>query len=231
MTHSRHRRQGLFQRLALQTYAEGAEADAAFCAIGFGGETSTPGFLKMNWRIEFEIPYLIKPRLLNFASRWQLGRPCPVTDVVSDELVALIGENEARRPHSKVLDEPFIRWRLANPLRAYRYAVDPGNAYAIFYRSGGLIHVFDFWEAAPRAGKRVMASLIEASSASGVRGCLTFCQTGSPLYEQLRRYGFLRNPFGRGPASATIPFITYGQFPHGSGPEAWAITPFDHDSF
>src|SRR5213075_803040 len=101
MTHSRHRRKGLFQRLALQTYAEGTAADPGFCAIGFGGETSTPGFLKMNWQIEFEIPYLFKPRFLNFAMRWRLGRPCPVTDQVSDDLVRLIKENEARRVHSK----------------------------------------------------------------------------------------------------------------------------------
>jgi hypothetical protein len=231
MTHSRHRRKGLFQKLALQTYVEGGAADANFCAIGFGGETSTPGFLKMKWRIEFEIPYLIKPRLLNFATRWRLGDACVVSDKVSDELVGLINENEARRPRSKVLDEAFIQWRLANPLHAYRYAVDPGNGYAIFYRSGSLIHVFDFWEASPGAGRRVMAALIEASGASGVRGCLTFCQPGSTFYDQLRRYGFLRNPLGRGPASSTIPFITYGSFPHGSGPDAWAITPFDHDSF
>src|SRR5260221_5465906 len=184
----------------------------------------------MNWRIEFDIPYLSRPRLLNFGSRWRLGRPCSVTAQVTDDLVSLIRENEARRAHSKVMDEPFIRWRLANPMRAYRYAVDPGNGYAIFYRSGNLLSVFDFWEASRGAGRRVMRAVVEASSASGVRGCLTFCQTGSPLYEQLRRYGFLRNPFGRGPASATIPFITFGNFPHG-GPESWAITPFDHDSF
>jgi hypothetical protein len=231
MTHSRHRRKGLFQRLALQTYAEGAAADPNFCAIGFGGETSTPGFVKMNWRIEFDIPYLFKPRLLNFTSRWRLGPPCGVTDELTDDLVSLIMQNEARRSYSKVLDEPFIRWRLANPMHAYRYAVDPGNGYAIFYRSGDLLSVFDFWEASPGVGGRAMAALIKASSGSGIRGCLTFCQNGSPLYEQLRRYGFLRNPFGRGPASATIPFITYGDFPHGSGPESWAITPFDHDSF
>lgn len=185
----------------------------------------------MNWRIEFEIPYLFKPRLLNFATRWRFRTPCSVTDEVSADLVALISENEARRPLSKVLDEPFIRWRLANPLHAYRYAIDPGSAYAIFYRSGSLIHVFDFWEASPGAGKRAMAALIEASTASGVRGCLTFCQPGSTLYDLLRRYGFLRNPLGRGPASAIIPFISYGSFPHGSGADAWAITPFDHDSF
>ena len=231
MTHSRHRRKGLFQRLALQTYAEGVAADPNFCAIGFGGETSTPGFLKMNWRIEFEIPYLFKPRLLNFATRWRLGQSCGVTDQVTDDLVGLIRENKSRRPHSKVLDEPFIHWRLANPLRDYSYAVDPGKAYAIFYRGGGLLSVFDFWEASPGAGRHVMAAVVEASGASGVRGCLTFCQVGSPLYGQLRHYGFLRNPFGRGPASATIPFITYGNFRHGGGPEAWTITPFDHDSF
>ena len=231
MTHSRHRRKGLFQRLALQTYAEGTTADPGFCAIGFGGETSTPGFLKMNWRIEFQIPYLFKPRLLNFLTAWRLGTPCPVSGQVSDELVSLIMENERRRPCSKVLDEPFIRWRLANPMHDYRFAVDPGNGYAIYYSSGSLISVFDFWEAVPGSGRRAMSSLIQAASQPGMRGCLTFCQEGSPLYGQLRRYGFLQNPFGRGPASSTIPFITYGDFPHGSGPEAWAITPVDHDSF
>jgi hypothetical protein len=61
MTHSGHRRKGLFQLLATRTYDEARAADPGFFAYGFGGPTSTPGFLKMGWRVELELPYLFQP--------------------------------------------------------------------------------------------------------------------------------------------------------------------------
>ena len=49
MTHSKHRRKGLFQLLAKHCYGE-LEKENNLFVIGFGGSESTPGFLKFGWK-------------------------------------------------------------------------------------------------------------------------------------------------------------------------------------
>jgi hypothetical protein len=56
MTHSAHRRKGLFQMLAKHCYNYLAERNELF-VIGFGGGQSTPGFLKFGWKHIFDIHY------------------------------------------------------------------------------------------------------------------------------------------------------------------------------
>ena len=51
LTNSGHRRKGLFQLLARHTYPAAQAADPCFSALGFGGPTSTPGFVKMGWQV------------------------------------------------------------------------------------------------------------------------------------------------------------------------------------
>lgn len=49
MTHPDHRKKGLFQNLALKTYALAAEHDIKF-VFGFPNQDSYPGFIKLNWQ-------------------------------------------------------------------------------------------------------------------------------------------------------------------------------------
>jgi hypothetical protein len=49
MTHPDHRKKGLFQNLALKTYALAAELDIKF-VFGFPNQDSYPGFMKLNWQ-------------------------------------------------------------------------------------------------------------------------------------------------------------------------------------
>jgi len=49
MTHPHHRKKGLFQNLALKTYALAAEQDIKF-VFGFPNQDSYPGFMKLNWQ-------------------------------------------------------------------------------------------------------------------------------------------------------------------------------------
>ncbi len=232
MTHSRHRRKGLFQLLARETYAAAQSDDPAFCAFGFGGPTSTPGFLKMGWRIAFGIPYRFRPFPLTLlpavgSAKGKVRR----LEQPDDALVAMICKSSAGRTNSVEMSEPFVRWRLANPLRCYQLWVDDGNgAYAISYRSGNLLLLLDFWEESRGRGRNVWNAIRAESLSPKTKGVLTFAQAGSDYDVRLRSYGFLRNPFSRGPAAGTIPFITFGGCPD-DGPEAWSITPLDHDSY
>lgn len=232
MTHSGHRRKGLFQSLARHTYAAAQVDDPGFCAIGFGGPTSTPGFLKMGWAVAFELPYRFRPyplTLLPLAS----GKRARVRrlDTVDDGLVAMIRQSFADRRNGLEASDDFIRWRLANPLRSYQLWIDDDGAYAISYRSGDLLLLLDFWEVSAGAGRHVWDAVRAESLRPRTKGVLTFAQPVTAYDRRLRDYGLLRNPFGRGPAADKIPFITLGDFPGESSFSDWSITPFDHDSF
>jgi hypothetical protein len=232
MTHSRHRRRGLFRLLALETYQTAKAVYPHFFAYGFGGPTSTPGFLKMDWRIEFEISHLFRPFPLTMLPAWR-GSVGKVRSLAAptDELVEMIRASAAGQSNSIEKSEAFIRWRLGNPLRRYEYLVDDAGAYAIYYRAGGIQVLFDFWEREPGVGTAVWNALRRASLSPRTKGILTFAQRGTALEQRLKRYGFVRNPFNRGPGAGTIPFITFGECPGGWRAENWSITPFDHDSY
>jgi hypothetical protein len=230
MTHSRHRRRGLFQLLARQTYAAAQAADPAFFAIGFSGPMSTPGFLKMGWANPFDIGHRFKPALLAHLGSLTGSGP-EVQAGIPQHLFALMARNEAQRRNSKSYYLDFVAWRLSTPAIAYHYLIDDG-AYAIFKYTPGFVYLLDFWEEAPGAGAAVIRSLNRAATLPGSRGLLTACQPGSVPAAMLARYMFLRNPFNRGPASEKTPFITYGSAPV---PEAecsagWQITAVDFDS-
>jgi len=230
MTHARHRRRGLFQKLALETYRQGRERDPDFLAIGFGGPTSTPGFLKMGWTAPFDIRFRFRPYPLTLVP---VLRPRPVEGMsTSDEtLISLICSAAEQRPLGAVRTRDFIRWRLANPLRKYEAVVDGDRAYAIYYRSAGSLFLFDFWEREARAGHSAWNAVRNVSLRPRTKGVLTFCQSGIDFDDRVRRLGFYRNPWRSGPASLRTPFIVYGKPGDRGSASDWAITPFDHDSY
>ena len=235
MTLTSHRRRGLFRQLALETYRQAESRDPDFFALGFGGTTSTPGFKKMNWEVSFEIPFYFKPRLLcRLAAISGSGVPLIETSEVTPELCALISDSGANRPNGKIMDQDFIRWRLGNPRRVYNYLINPEGAYAIYYTSQGFIFLFDFFETSKKSGRVIIARLAQMVIRNRLKGVLTFGQRGRDFEARLKRHGFLRNDLGRGPASQRIPFITYTSNRLAADlqrPEAWDITPFDHDSY
>jgi hypothetical protein len=232
MTHSRHRRRGLFKKLALRTYEEAERADPSFYAFGFSGPMSTPGFLRMGWKIVFEVPHRFKPRML---CRLRLGTRSSRANMLerpNEPLFEMMQANESRRDVSKVYDRDYLRWRLDNPAFRYEFLVDDG-AYAIFSRSTGFTFLVDFWETAPRAGRAIAQALDEIGCATGSKGLLTMCQAGGTMDRLVRRYWYVRNSLGRGPASATTPLITYGAAPddRAEGASGWDIGPLDFDSY
>ena len=232
MTHSRHRRRGLFRLLALETYQAARAADEDFFAFGFGGPKSTPGLLKMGWQIEFDLVNLFRPYPLTLLPIGMTGsNNIHRSNEPTDELIAMVRSSSADEIGSIEKTEAFVRWRLGNPLHTYEYLIEGQDAYAIYYREGRILFIFDFWERVPGSGKSIWNALRLASLVAPCKGVLTFAQPGTAFERRLKRYGFIRNPFKRGPGAGTIPFVTYGECPGGRGADHWSITPFDHDSY
>jgi Acetyltransferase (GNAT) domain len=228
MTHSRHRRKGLFQLLAQETYALARSADPGFFAFGFSGATSTPGFYKMGWTSPFEVPHRFKPRLL---AKLGSGSGPEKLTTLPETLPDLMRQREATRTHSRVFYPEFVEWRLSTPATDYACLIDDG-AYAVFRQGAGFVYLLDFWEAGRGAGRGVMRALNREASVPGSKGLLTACQAGGDLDQQLRRYSFLANPFRRGPASHRTPLIVYGTppVPAAATAQGWQVTSIDFDS-
>ena len=228
MTHSRHRRKGLFQLLAQETYALAKSADPNFFAIGFSGATSTPGFYKMDWTSPFEVPHRFKPRLL---AQLGSGTGPEKQATMPANLPDLMRRREATRSCSRVFYPEFVEWRLSTPAANYAYLVDD-DAYAVFRHGAGFLYLLDFWEVGRGAGRGVMRALNREASAPECKGLLTACQTGGDLDLLLLRYSYLANPFRRGPASHRTPLIIYGKppVPVAATAQGWQITSIDFDS-
>jgi len=146
----------------------------------------------------------------------------------SAELLTLMKQAQPADAPGIRRDEPFLRWRLANPQRRYEF-VTQDRAYAVFARMDGFLFIIDFWEANKRAGLPIVATLRDIANTGRMKGLLTWGSARSDFADRLRRHLFLTNPFGRGPASLRTPLISYGTEPF--DPDCpWAVAPLDHDS-
>lgn len=235
MTHSKHRRKGLFQKLALHCYEALRAADKLF-VIGFGGGQSTPGFLKFGWKQVFDMRYYFYPRQLawrNTAYRQEHVRG--ISDPV--ELEELISRSNAGSKVHSHKNAAIFRWRTANPKHDYKLIAhsspDTTDGYACYYTEGDKVILFDFFFESNVAGKALTASLKKVMKQEGCKGILSFTQENSALSAMLRKLGFISNPFSKGPLSTRVPFIFYAgekQLQEYADARSWTIGSFDHDA-
>ena len=228
MTHSAHRRRGLFQRLAQQTYGEALATDPGFFAYGFGGPTSTPGFIKMGWRILEQLPSLFQPFPLTLLAgrRRESAR---LSSSPTPELIAMMQRGQPITGPGIFRNEQFLRWRFENPNRQYEFVISDA-AYAVFTRMTGFLFIVDFWEQDRRFGSSVITLLRAIASKARMKGLLTFASARSGYADRLRGHFFLRNRLGRGPGSQTTPFIAFGDDPIDTT-QPWPVNNIDHYSY
>src|ERR1019366_8164946 len=90
MTHSNHRRKGLFQLLAAHCYSYLKEQDKFFLTA-FGGDQSTPGFLKFGWQHITDIVNYFYPRQFLFLSGFR--ESAGIVDIQNPEDIAALIES------------------------------------------------------------------------------------------------------------------------------------------
>lgn len=237
MTHSSHRRRGLFRKLAMRTYEE-LKNEKKFFVIGFGGGQSTPGFLKFGWKAIFEFRYYFRPALLcKFARANATERNQVVVTTAESALEAGLdvsrSVNKARI--KGIRSQAQIRWRLSNPYHKYlalRLKND-STSYIIFYVDGDKLVIFDFHFNLPESGKTLMRFLNDEVSKKSFKGIISFCQENSEDSNTLKNLGFINNPFSFGPLKERVPFIFFSDdetMNKYMDPTDWLVTTYDHDS-
>ena len=237
MTHSLHRRRGLFQKLALRCYQE-LKSENKFFVIGFGGGQSTPGFLKFGWKRLFDFRYYFKPAIL---CKFSKGPDSLRKEVkVTTALAALDGGLDASRPQllakAKGLRKAEqIRWRLQNPNHKYLALRlnDDAHSYIIFYVDDDKLVLFDIYIHQLASGKKMIAFLSSEVAKKGFKGIISFCQENGTDANILKQLGFINNPFSFGPLKERVPFILFSseeRMKEFSSPSDWCMTTYDHDS-
>jgi GNAT superfamily N-acetyltransferase len=236
MTHSNHRRKGLFQKLAIHCYEYLRERNELF-VIGFGGGTSTPGFLKFGWKHVFDFQSLFLPKVLCYGgilSNFDDNNYRMVSDL--DEIQHLFSGDIDAEIHS-VRTTEHLKWRYKNPNHSYQIIAFEESSiiegFICFYIESKKIFLFDFVFKTKKAEKALVGKLKKLVLKEKLEGVLAFCQQDSMPFLQLKRRGFIANPFSSGPLSEKTPFIFYSDnetMERYNRRESWFITSYDHDA-
>lgn len=235
MTHSKHRRKGLFQKLALHCYDHLRKENRLF-VIGFGGEQSTPGFLKFGWVHVFDMKIYFIPKAMywiNFSSDkkvHEIADPAQLSHLVAKA-------NATDVIHSNKTPELF-KWRISNPNYQYKllgYGNDSNTltSYACYYLFDNKLVLFDFYFENSRAGKALTGRLKKIASSLNLKGITAFVQEHSAFAKTVSKAGFITNPFRKGPLAHRTPFIFYAEeavMKQYNNPGQWLINSFDHDA-
>lgn len=240
MTHSRHRRRGLFQLLAVHCYNYlRDQGQGHFFVYGYGGAQSMPGLLKFGWRYLFDVAYFFYPRqfALLDVGRWlaPTGRITTTTDYGS--IADLLLRSNAQAKVRSLKEVPQFAWRLSNPRHQYETLASHGingqpDGYLVFYRESNKLFLFDFY-ADNRAAEKALFRTLKGKLEPHMKGIVALHQEDTPLTQALRRNLFMVNNFGRGPMHEKIPFTFYADEATTNAdlaPALWSIGAYDNDA-
>ncbi len=241
MTHSLHRRKGLFQKLAKICYSYLEESDRLFI-FGFGGAQSTPGFLKFGWVNPFSIRYYFFPKIfstiLKLTLRLKRNKKEFIRDVDTREIKKLLDKSNSTGIVHSVKTEQIFKWRISNPRHEYKITGCFNNnkeatGYICYYITDNKIFLFDYAFLTKKDGRALITELKKRILNEQLKGIVAFCQQKSHYSRMLTGLGFISNPFKKGPLSEKTPFIFFAdkeKMDKYNDHSKWLINSFDHDA-
>ena len=235
MTHSNHRRKGLFQKLALHCFDQLKNENRLF-VIGFGGGQSTPGFIKFGCVQVFKMRTYFYPRIFTFI-QFSRGKNIELVNdfTLIEDLV--LKSNITTVIHAHKTPESF-KWRLSNPLYdykvlAYKTAEGKYSSYVCYYVTDNKIFLFDFYFENSKSSNALMGYLKKLVSKFKYKAIISFLQEDSAYSKSLKKAGFISNPFEKGPLAEKVPFIFYtnkAELEKYNDKNCWLVNAFDHDA-
>ena len=237
MTHSKHRRLGLFKMLAQECFHY-LKKENKFFIIGFGGAQSTPGFLKFGWKQLFNFRYYFKPRLFcNTAALRSFAKNCFKEEHDINAMASFFTKiNQPAAIHSK-RNTAHTRWRIKNPNYTYQLITYSQNnvieGYVIYYIQQKKMILFDFIFTTKKSEKGLLWYLSKQVLKNNYQGIITFCQQKGVQAKLLQANQFIKNPFKKGPLSEQTAFIFFAgeeEMNAYADPACWEITGYDHDA-
>ncbi|MES2902997.1 MAG: hypothetical protein V4696_02315 [Pseudomonadota bacterium] len=228
MTHPDHRRKQLYVAACRATY-ERPELPSDFVGIGFSSHDLVKPYLMLGWQQPILIPFYFRPRLLCWLAQARRIIPLAPAPLAATDHAAIIA-SRARDQTTVEISSAYLAWRFANPSHDYLVIRD-GASFAVYVVLDKTLFVIDFHAGTDAQRRRLLHSLDAVVLAQKFKGMLTFAQRGTRYERTLRASGFVRNDTGRGPAANRIPLVTWSQEAALHQPDAWSMTPLDHDAY
>jgi hypothetical protein len=241
MTHSQHRRLGLFERLVAHCDAELKKRNKLFL-IGFAGSKSTPGFIKFGWKVLFDVRnYFVLPFYVKLFYRLNSSKFSFQESVDLSDIKHLISKSDEEIEASLAINRSLqnYQWRIQNPLHKYHvsaiksFSSDIFTSYVVYYIENHKIVLFDFYFSNDSEAKSLLKNIyIKVIKKLKVKGIISFCQTDSYWSSKLSSLNFLHNPFSKGPLSEKMHFVINSTRKDGVNvfsKNTWNVNSFDHD--
>lgn len=238
MTHTKHRKKSLFPILAQECYRY-LQDHHNFFMIGIGGTAQSFPVLKhfgwktlFNFRIYFKLNFLCK---LYFLKKYSPEKF--VSESSLDPLEKLIADQppspEIKSPRNLV----HYKWRVRNPNYNYKIVSYRENnsvgGFVVYYIQNNKIFLFDFIFTGAIARRALSWYLSKEVVENNYKGIISFCQEGGFQSRELKKSGFVSNPFKKGPLSERSPFLIYADettMTKFSDPGKWSVTAYDYDA-
>jgi hypothetical protein len=238
MTHTKHRKKSLFPILAQECYRY-LQDQHNFFLIGIGGTAQSFPVLKhFGWKIIFHFRIYFK---LNFLCRFYFLRRYAaakfVTENSLDTLEKLMTDqtpaDKIRSPRNLI----HYKWRISNPNYDYKVVSyrekDGVTGFVVYYVQNNKIFLFDFIFTNASARRALQWYLSKTVVKNNYKGIISFCQEGGFQSSQLKKNGFVSNPFNKGPLAEKSPFLIYTddeKMTKFSDPGKWSVTAYDYDA-
>ncbi len=234
MTHSNHRRKGLFQQLAMHCYEHLKDRQKLFI-IGFGGGQSTPGFIKFGWQEIFKMRYYFYPRQFKFLQSLKYAEIDEIMNYEDIEHITKLSNSNSQIYSDK--SAKIYKWRVSNPLNEYKTIAIKGSSnnyesYLTYYEKNDKIILFDFYISNEILGRNLF-NFLKSKLTPNHKGIISFVQENSIWSNTLKSFLFLANPFSFGPLNERVPFIFYAlkaQMDLFNDEKKWKINSFEHDA-
>ncbi len=239
MTHPDFRRQRLFEKLATSCF-EKIKEKHQLIVIGFGGTKSTPGLIKIGWTHLADVKFFFIPKLKcrwNSLFSFRLKHyQCNETSDLN-EIVTLYNKYGVKKDITPIYSNEFLTWRLSNPRFKYHCVVCENSnerlGFLIYYQDGDKIFILDYCGKNDKTLSALFNYVSKVCIEKKLKGLITIAIPKSSEGKQLKRCGFLQNPFQAGPMSAKIPFIVLTEpslKEHFLHQNQWLVIPICHDA-
>jgi len=239
MTHSNHRRRGLF-KMVTDACLDYIDQNHELFVFAFGGNHSTPGFLKWGWKHVFDFHYLFYPNIFcQFRKFNKIDNSIIEENLTDYKILEPLIQNHKKDNEGlySVRSVEHMNWRYRNPLNTYRVdAVKIHNkieGFVCYYYQNNKIYLFDFIFSNSRSQQSLLLHLKKMVVNKKMKGIVSFCKKNGKEDQVLKSAGFINNPFNFGPLHTKTPFIFYSDEENQdffSNSKLWLIDAYDHDS-
>lgn len=233
MTHSKHRRKGIWKMLINHCHKELRKQDNLITFSTSSGGKMNKGRQKEGWKSIFKMVNYFLPKIMSSFNR-----------NVDDANIKIVKDYNLithllnlRNCDIEIVKTPDIyKWRTSNPRFNY-ITIGYNNrrrisSYLTYYIDQNKIILFDFYFNEKEESKQLISFLLREVKKHDLKGVVSLVQENSEYAKQLSRAGFLYNPFSFGPLSHKwfFLFFTNKNMKQYIDPKRWNISSFDHDA-